>query len=100
MSEATASVRGYWITWGVLLAITVVMLWVDGAQLSRGVLLAILLIAMAAKATLIAGKFMHLWHERRGLIVTVVFGLFVMGAILYALIVPDALRIHEMTIAR
>jgi len=92
-----AGVRGYWITWAALLAITVVMLWLDGADVSRGLLLTILLAAMTVKATLIAGHFMHLWHERPGLILTVVAGLFLMGAILYALIVPDALRIHDMT---
>jgi hypothetical protein len=39
---------------------------------------------------------MHLRHEHRGLILTVVLGLFVLGVVLYVLIVPDALRIREM----
>jgi caa(3)-type oxidase subunit IV len=96
VSERARSLRGYWITWGVLLVITVVMLWLDSAVIARSVLLALLLGAMAVKATLIAGNFMHLWHEHRGLVLTVVFGLFVMAAILYGLIAPDALRIREM----
>lgn len=101
MSETAAgNVRPYWITWGVLLAITMVMLWLDGAQVSRGVLLAVLLAAMTVKATLIAGHFMHLRHERPGLILTVVVGLFVMAVILYALIAPDALRIRDMAAGR
>jgi caa(3)-type oxidase subunit IV len=100
MSEAAANVRSYWITWGVLLVITVIMLWLDKARVSRGLLLTILLAAMITKATLISGHFMHLWHERRGLILTVVFGLFVMAVILFALIAPDALRIREMMVSR
>jgi cytochrome c oxidase subunit IV len=51
---------------------------------------------MAVKATLIAGNFMHLRHEHTGVILTVVFGLFVLAIILYVLIVPDAIRIREM----
>jgi hypothetical protein len=39
---------------------------------------------------------MHLRSERLPLIVTVVVGLLVTGAFLFALIAPDALRIHEM----
>ena len=96
MSGATSNVRGYWITWGVLLVITVIMLWLDNAAIGQRVLLMILLVAMAIKATLIAGHFMHLWHEHRGLILTVVVGLFAMGIVLYALIAPDALRIRAM----
>jgi cytochrome c oxidase subunit IV len=95
-ASAAAAGRSYWITWAALLAITVVMLWMDTAPVTRGVLVGILLTAMAVKAGLIAGHFMHLAHEHRGLILTVVVGLFVMGAILYGLIVPDALRIRDM----
>jgi caa(3)-type oxidase subunit IV len=88
--------RLYWTTWAVLLAITLVMLWFDRAQVSRGALLTVLLGAMVVKAGLIAGTFMHLRHEHHGLILTVVLGLFVLGVVLYVLIVPDALRIREM----
>ncbi|MGE3178378.1 MAG: cytochrome C oxidase subunit IV family protein [Vicinamibacterales bacterium] len=92
----TSNFRTYWMTWGALLVITLVMLVLDNAQVSRGLLLTILLGAMAVKATLIAGTFMHLKHEHSGIILTVVVGLFVMGLILYVLIVPDANRIHHM----
>jgi cytochrome c oxidase subunit IV len=79
-----------------LLFLTLVMLWFDTAQVSRAALVAVLLAAMAVKATLIAGNFMHLRHEHRGLILTVVLGLFALGVVLYVLIVPDALRIRDM----
>lgn len=101
MTEATTShARVYWITWGVLLAVTVVMLLADGARLPRTGLLVVMLGAMAVKATLIAGNFMHLRQERAGIVLTLIVGLFVLGIVLYALIAPDALRIHEMTTRR
>jgi cytochrome c oxidase subunit IV len=97
MTDATPShARVYWITWSVLLAMTVVMLLADGASLPRTGLLLVMLGAMAVKATLIAGNFMHLRHERAGLVLTVVVGLFVLAIVLYALIAPDARRIHTM----
>ena len=97
MTDATKShARVYWITWGVLLAVTVVMLVADGASLPRTGLLAVMLGAMTVKATLIAGNFMHLRQERAGIVLTVVVGLFVLGIVLYVLIAPDARRIHTM----
>ncbi len=87
-------------TWGALLAVTLVMLALDGAPIARPVLVTALLVAMTIKAVLIAGNFMHLRHERGGLILTVVLGLFVMAIILYGLMVPDAIRIREMAAGR
>ena len=97
MADSTIShARVYWITWGALLAVTVVMLAADGASLPRTGLLAVMVGAMAVKATLIAGNFMHLRQERAGLVLTVIVGLFALGLVLYALIAPDAMRISEM----
>jgi cytochrome c oxidase subunit IV len=93
----TENVRGYLITWLLLLAVTIVMLVLDGAGITRAGLLTVLLGAMTVKAVLIAGTFMHLRRERAGLVLTVVAGLFVVGMILYGLIVPDAIRIQQMT---
>jgi caa(3)-type oxidase subunit IV len=97
MTDATTShARVYWITWGALLAVTVVMLMADGASLPRTGLLVVMLGAMAVKATLIAGNFMHLRQEHAGIVLTVIVGLFVLGIVLYTLIAPDARRIHTM----
>ena len=96
-NSTTSHARVYWITWGVLLALTVVMLAADGANISRRGLLVLMLGAMAVKATLIAGNFMHLREERAGLVLTVVVGLFVLATVLFALIAPDARRIHDAT---
>lgn len=94
------NLRVYWITWAVLLGITVLMLVADSAQMPRSALLVVMLGAMAVKATLIAGNFMHLRHEHVGIILTVVVGLVVCGLVLYVLIAPDAARIHEMVNGR
>jgi len=88
--------RTYWITWSVLLACTVVMLWADAASLPRTAFVVFMVAAMLTKASIIGANFMHLKAERVPLITTVVVGLLVTGAILYALIAPDAVRIHEM----
>ena len=55
-----------------------------------------MLVAMLTKASIIGANFMHLRRERVPLILTVVVGLLVTGAVLFALIAPDALRIDEM----
>jgi len=88
--------RTYWITWSVLLAFTVVMLWADAASLPRTAFVVFMVAAMLTKASIIGANFMHLKSERVPLITTVVVGLLVTGAILYVLIAPDAVRIHEM----
>jgi cytochrome c oxidase subunit IV len=88
--------RIYWITWSILLAFTVVMLWADTASIPRLVFVVFMVAAMLTKASIIGANFMHLRLERAGIVVTVIIGLLVTGAILYGLIAPDALRIHRM----
>ena len=88
--------RTYWITWGVLLGFTVVMLWADSSTLPRLAFVVFMVAAMLTKASIIGANFMHLKSEHAPLIVTVVVGLLITGALLYVLIVPDAIRIHHM----
>lgn len=88
--------RGYWITWSVLLIFTVVMLWADAASLPRTAFVVFMLAAMLTKASIIGANFMHLRSERIPLITTVVVGLLVTGVVLWVLILPDAIRIHDM----
>jgi caa(3)-type oxidase subunit IV len=85
--------RTYWNAWGVLLALTLTMVALDQSPLPRAVLVAVMLSAMLAKATLIAAYFMHLRFERWPLVVAIVLGLPINAAILYILIVPDARRL-------
>jgi caa(3)-type oxidase subunit IV len=72
------------------------MIAVDRADLRLGLLAAALIAAMLIKASLIAGYFMHLRFEGRLLVWSVVVGLFALGLILYLLMIPDGLRIHDM----
>lgn len=97
MSTAHApGYRTYIRIWLVLLALTVVMLFLDTAPIPRGLLIGVLMVAMLAKAGLIGGWFMHLRFERMVLGLAVFFGLLLNGAILFLLIVPDGLRIFRM----
>ena len=90
------SLRSYWATWGVLLVLTLVMVVLDRAPLPPWSFLAVVLAAMLAKATLIAGAFMHLRFERRALVAMIVVGLLLNAVILFGLILPDAIRIAGM----
>lgn len=88
--------KTYWITWGVLLVFTVVMLWADSASIPRLAFVVFMVAAMLTKASIIGANFMHLKHEHTAIVLTVVVGLLATGAILYGLIAPDAVRIHQM----
>ena len=96
MTQETTTLRTYWVTWGVLLVLTLLMLLLDQAPLPRLLFVVTMLAAMLVKATLIAGTFMHLGSERVALVLMIVVGLFINGAILFGLIVPDAVRISGM----
>ena len=108
MSEATSSggYAIYWRIWGVLLVVTLVMIFVDRptaaalgdveAGLPRGLLVGILIVAMLLKAYLIAAYFMHLRFERPALGISVLVGLLINGFILFGLIVPDGLGLLGM----
>lgn len=93
---ATAHYGLYWRTWGALLIVTLLMVAVDHAPLARPLLVGVMLGAMLTKAALIAAHFMHLRFERLALTVMIVTGLLVNGAILFVLIVPDAVRLAAL----
>jgi cytochrome c oxidase subunit IV len=88
--------KRYWMTWGVLLCITMLMLWLDGVEFARPLFVTTMVVAMLVKATIISGTFMHLSHEHKGIIATVALGLLATAVVLYVLIVPDAKRIRHM----
>jgi len=94
--SAAAGVKIYWRIWGMLLTLTLVMLFLDQASLPRTMFVIIMVAAMLTKASLIAAYFMHLKYEHRFLQATLVVGLFINGAFMFALLVPDALRIYRM----
>jgi hypothetical protein len=81
-TRSSPTYRTYWGAWLVLLLATVAMVYA-GAP-------ALLVAGVMAKAGIITLLYMHLWHEHRRLLWTVLFGIFLTSAVLVALIVPDA----------
>jgi caa(3)-type oxidase subunit IV len=79
--QATPHYGVYFKIWGVLLVITLLMVFTRNP--------AILLPGMAAKATLIALWFMHLKDERKDFIFYIASSIVLMSLVLFALIVPD-----------
>ena len=82
--------RVYWVTWVILLAITVAMLLAERLHMPRWFLLLFLLAFMMVKATMIGGTFMHLRHEHRQMRLMVAAGLLVTSLILFSFIAPEA----------
>ena len=97
MSETgSASYKGYWITWGIMLVITAIMLATDSMPWSKVVVVGLLLVAMLVKVALIGGEFMHLRFERPALIWAVAGTILFFSAFLFILIAFDGLRISRM----
>ena len=95
--ESKVSSSPYWRIWFVLLVLTLVMVFIDQSPLTRSVLVLVLVGVMLAKVSLIAGYFMHLRFEKLNLILVVLVGLLITGAILFALIAPDGMRILDLS---
>ena len=97
MSEGTAAhgspYRIYWVTWGILLVITVAMLAAEKFHFPRIFLVLFLVVFMLVKATMIGGNFMHLRYEQRNLAVIVAIGLLVTSVILFSFITPESLSV-------
>lgn len=85
-----------WITTSALLAMTLVMLAIANASLPRGLEIAALTALMLAQVTVIAAHSMRLRHAHPGILWTFIGGLLVTAVLLYVLIAPDAMRVHEM----
>ena len=96
MSEAVADFKVYWKVWGMLLALTVVMLFLDQAPMPQFLFIIVMVGAMLTKAGLIAAYFMHLRYEAPFLQWMLLIGLLINGAFLFFLIIPDAYRILAM----
>ncbi len=82
--------RIYWVTWGILLVITLAMLLSEAVHVPRWFLAVFLLLFMMVKATMIGGNFMHLRYEKASLAVMVAAGILVTSLILLAYITPEA----------
>ena len=91
-----ASYKGYWITWGIMLVITAIMLAADSLPWSKYLVVGLLLVAMLAKISLIGGEFMHLRWEKPALIWAAAGCILFFSAFLFILIAFDGLRIAKM----
>ena len=87
-----ATYKTYWKTWGILLALTVVMVFVDVMSFPRLLMLVILLGAMMTKAFLIATEFMDLKHERPIVGYAIAISILFFGTFLFAFIAPGRFR--------
>jgi cytochrome c oxidase subunit IV len=93
---SAASYKGYWITWGIMLAITAIMLAADSLPWSKFAVVGLLLAAMLVKISLIGGEFMHLRWEKPLLVWAVAGCILFFSAFLFILIAFDGIRIAGM----
>src|SRR5262245_25208680 len=87
----------YWITWAMLLAITVAMLVAEKFHMPPWLLILFLLAFMMVKAVMIGGTFMHLRFEKTNLAVMVAAGILVTSLILFTYITPEAWSVLAKT---
>ena len=85
--------KRFWKVWGILLSLTVVMVFVDLMELPRMLLLVVLLGAMMTKAYLIATEFMDLKHERPAVGIAIAVSILFFGTFLFAFIAPDGFAV-------
>jgi caa(3)-type oxidase subunit IV len=85
----------YWIVWGVLLVLTFVMILIGEANIGYVTKGALLLLGAAVKASLIIFYFMHMRLEKAGLAVTVLVGIFLIGALMFALPAYDGSNVFQ-----
>lgn len=93
MGDAAHPYRIYWVTWFVLLIITVAMLLAEGFHMPDWFLVVFLVAFMLTKAAMIGGNFMHLRLEKRNMTVMVAVGLLVTSLILLAFITPESFNV-------
>ena len=102
MSEGTVAhgspYRIYWLTWGILLVITVAMLAAEAFHVNRVFTVLFLLAFMMVKASMIGGNFMHLRFEKSNLAFMVFAGIMVTTLILFLYIAPESQHVLDRTI--
>ena len=90
--------RVYWVTWAILLVITVSMLGAELMHLPRWFLIVFLVSFMMVKALMIGGNFMHLRYEKGNLALMVFAGIMVTSLILFAFITPESWNVMHRTL--
>jgi cytochrome c oxidase subunit 4 len=92
--------RAYWISWAILLTITVGMLVAEALHLPRWFLVVFLLCFMMVKAVMIGANFMHLRYEKRNLAFMVAAGILVTSLILYVFVSQESAHVLSHTTVR
>ena len=87
----------YWITWAILLTITVAMLAAEKFHMPAWTLILFLLAFMMVKAVMIGGTFMHLRFEKTNLAVMVASGILITSLILLAYLTPESWSVFDKT---
>lgn len=95
MATASHGYKLYWIIWGVLLVVTVGMVFIAETPLPEIAHVLLLLAGSCVKATLIIFFFMHLKFEKAGLILTVLVGIFLTGILMFVLPAYDGMQIFD-----
>ena len=97
MSDTAHPYRVYWVTWVILLMVTVAMLLAESFHMPRWFLVVFLLAFMMVKAVMIGGNFMHLRYERRNLAIMVGAGILVTSLILFGFISRESQHVLELS---
>lgn len=97
-TPGTSPYKAYWISWAILLTITVGMLLAESLHLPRAFLVVFLLVFMMVKAVMIGANFMHLRYENRSLAFMVAAGILVTSLILYAFIAQESSHVLSHTV--
>jgi cytochrome c oxidase subunit 4 len=100
MSKDSHGYGIYWIVWGVLLVLTLVMIVIGEANLGYVTKGALLMLGASAKAALIIFYFMHMRLERAGLAAIVLVGIFLTGSLMFALPAYDGEHVFENLLYR
>jgi len=98
-TAAKSPYRIYWVTWLILLVITVAMLLAEKFHMPRWFLVLFLLAFMATKAAMIGGNFMHLRYEHRRITVMVAVGIVVTSLVLLTMLAPESRNVRAKTTA-
>jgi len=100
MSSQSHGYGIYWVIWGILLVLTLVMIVVGESGMGIVAKSGLLMVGAAAKAALIIFYFMHLRLEKAGLAVVVLVGIFLTGTLMFALPAYDGEHIFQNLLYR
>ena len=100
MSETIAAhgYKTYVIILGILLAVTLVMIFIGESSMAPAPQALLLLLGSAIKATLIIFYYMHMRFENFGLILTVLVGIFITSFLMFVIPAYDGAYILENSI--